>query len=101
MRELLATDPQIDGVFIASDLMASGAMPILLESGRSVPGDVAVVGYDDSPAAAMCPVPLTTVLQPSQAMGWEMADILIDVLAGNERDRSTILPIALVERESA
>ncbi|MDN4471813.1 LacI family DNA-binding transcriptional regulator [Demequina zhanjiangensis] len=101
MRELLDQYPDVDGVFVASDLMASGAMPVILESGRRIPEDVAVVGYDDSPAALACPVPLTTVLQPSEAMGRAMADILLDVLAGGERQRSTIMPIELVERESA
>ncbi len=100
-RELLARYPEVDGVFIASDLMASAAMPVLIEAGRRIPEDVAVVGYDDSPAADMCPVPLTTVKQPSEAMGWETADILIDVLAGNDRPWSTILPIELIERDSA
>ncbi|WNM23725.1 LacI family DNA-binding transcriptional regulator [Demequina capsici] len=100
-RELLEQYPEVDGVFVASDLMASGAMPVLLDGGRRIPQDVAVVGYDDSPAALACPVPLTTVLQPSEAMGREMADILLDLLDGNDRQRSTIMPIELIERESA
>ncbi|WP_236685272.1 LacI family DNA-binding transcriptional regulator [Demequina salsinemoris] len=101
MRELLARYPEVDGVFVASDLMASAALPVLLDSGRRIPEDVAVVGYDDSPHAVQGPVQLTTVKQPSEAMGREMADILLDVLAGNERPWSTILPIELVERDSA
>ncbi len=44
--------PGSDGVFIASDLMALGALPVLLRAGRDVPSDVAVVGFDDSSAAA-------------------------------------------------
>lgn len=101
-RQLLETYPEMDGVFVASDLMASGAMPVLLDAGKRIPEDVAVVGYDDSPAALACPVPLTTVRQPSEEMGRMMADILIDVLAGNDdRPRSSIMPISLVERVSA
>lgn len=102
MREILERDPNIDGVFVASELMTTGAMPVLLERGYSIPSDVAVVGYDDSPAAQACVVPLTTVRQPAVEMGREMADILVDVLAGNvDRARTTILPTELVVRESA
>jgi len=102
MREILEADPSIDGLFVASDLMTTGAMPVLLERGRRIPEDVAVVGYDDSPAALECAVPLTTIAQPSQLMGREMADILVSVLAGNtHRSRMTIMPTRLVVRQSA
>ncbi|WP_234983275.1 LacI family DNA-binding transcriptional regulator [Demequina sp. NBRC 110053] len=102
IREILAEYPDVDGVFVASDLMASGAMPVVLERGLSIPGDIAMVGYDDSPAVEACEVPLTTVRQPSEEMGALMADILVDVLSGNEsRDRTTIMPTVLVERDSA
>lgn len=102
MHQILDRDPSIDGVFVASDLMTTGAMPVLLERGYAIPDDVAVVGYDDSPAADTCEVPLTTVHQPSEEMGRQMADILIDVLAGNmDRPRTTIMGTELVVRESA
>ncbi|MFV0287202.1 MAG: LacI family DNA-binding transcriptional regulator [Demequina sp.] len=101
-RELIETYPEVDGVFVASDLMTSGAMPVFLDRGYAIPDDVKIVGYDDSPAAKSCEVPLTTVRQPSVEMGREMADILLDVLAGNsDRQRTTVLPTRLVERESA
>lgn len=102
MREVLDQDPSIDGVFVASDLMTSGAMPVLLERGYAIPSDVAVVGYDDSPAADACEVPLTTVRQPSEEMGRQMADILLDVLAGSiDSPRTTIMTTELVVRQSA
>jgi len=102
MREILDRDPSIDGVFVASDLMTTGAMPVLFDRRYAIPSDIAVVGYDDSPAADACEVPLTTVRQPSVEMGREMADILIDVLSGNaDRPRTTIMPTELVVRQSA
>ena len=51
MEQLLARGPDLDAVFCASDLMAAGALGVILASGRHVPDDVAVVGYDDSPVA--------------------------------------------------
>ncbi len=102
MRAILAADPDIDGIFVSSDLMATGAMPIILSAGKSIPGDVAVVGFDDSPAALTTDVPLTTVRQPSEYMGATMVDIILDVLAGHrDRERVTMLPTELVRRASA
>ena len=102
MRELLTVYPQIDGLFVASDLMTSGAMPVVLDRGLKIPDDIAIVGYDDSPAVEACEVPRTTVRQPSEEMGREMADILLGVLAGEQnRPRTTIMPTTLVVRDSA
>ncbi|WP_083966944.1 LacI family DNA-binding transcriptional regulator [Demequina globuliformis] len=101
-RELLALDSSIDGVFVASDLMASGAQPVFIDRGISVPADVAMVGYDDSPSAVATEVPLTTIRQPSERMGEEMADILLAVLAGDDsKPRETLMPTELIVRESA
>lgn len=102
MKKVMAQDPTIDGIFVASDLMAAGAMNVLRSMGRRVPQDVAMVGYDDSEAARSTEVPLTTVRQPSEEMGAAMADILIAVLNGAEdRPRMTILPTELIVRASA
>lgn len=77
MSRLLAAHPDVDGVFVASDLMARGALPVLRRSGRRVPEDVAVVGFDDSSAALDCDPPLTTVRQPTEEMAAEMARLLL------------------------
>lgn len=101
MRALLDRDPDIDAVFVASDLMASGAISALRERGRSVPGDVAVVGFDDSPAATSGEIPITTVHQPSRAMGVEMARMLLALLRGEAIERERIMPTRMVVRQSA
>ncbi|MGW3020233.1 LacI family DNA-binding transcriptional regulator [Streptomyces longwoodensis] len=74
--ELLARHPDLDGVFAANDLMAQGACRLLRERGKRVPGDVAVVGFDDSGVAATCEPPLTSVRQPVERMAEEMARLL-------------------------
>ncbi|MCB2413972.1 LacI family transcriptional regulator [Demequina sp. TTPB684] len=102
MRQVLEQDATIDGIFVASDMMAAGAMTVLRSQGRTVPDDVAVVGYDDSAAALTTDVPLTTVRQPSESMGVTIASILMDVLNGIEdHPRLTLLPTELVVRSSA
>ena len=101
-RRLLDRVPDLDGLFVASDLMATGALSVLRERGRRVPDDVAVVGFDDSPAATSSAIPLTTVRQPSEEMGYEMADLLIRLLAGQtDVPHRNIMPTRLVRRASA
>ncbi|MFF1460320.1 LacI family DNA-binding transcriptional regulator [Streptomyces sp. NPDC058330] len=82
MRRLLARRPDLDAVFIASDLMALGSLPVLLRAGKEVPSDVAVVGFDDSSAAVACDPPLTTVREPVEEMAAEMARLLLQQIGG-------------------
>jgi DNA-binding LacI/PurR family transcriptional regulator len=101
MRELLALAPDLDAVFVASDLMAAGAVSVLREHGRSIPGDVAIVGFDDSPAAIGGDIQLTTVHQPSMEMGAKMVEMLLALLRGEKPERECILSTRMVIRESA
>ncbi len=102
MEELLARRPELDGVFIASDLMALGAFPVLHEHGRRIPDDVAVVGFDDSSAALACDPPLTTVRQPVEHMAAEMARLLLERIEDADRPiTSSIFEPTLVVRGSA
>jgi DNA-binding LacI/PurR family transcriptional regulator len=81
MRELLERAPEVDAVFCASDLMASGARLALREAGRGVPADVALVGFDDSAVARHMDPPLTSVRQPIEEMGRAMVRTLLGLMA--------------------
>jgi DNA-binding LacI/PurR family transcriptional regulator len=100
MARLLERHPELDAVFAQSDNMAAGAIRTLKAAGRTVPDDVAVVGFDDLPIARNTDPPLTTVHQPVQGLGQEMAKMLIALIAG-ERPHPLLLPTHLVRRESA
>ncbi|MEU4191752.1 LacI family DNA-binding transcriptional regulator [Kribbella sp. NPDC026611] len=63
----LAADDEVTAVFVANDDMAIGVLRALAEAGRSVPGEVSVVGFDDIPSAAYLSPPLTTVSQDFDA----------------------------------
>lgn len=82
MRTLLDRHPDLDAVFCASDLMAVGAMRTLREYRRRIPTDVAVVGFEDSVLARQTDPALTTVHQPVEAMGREMARLLVSHIRG-------------------
>jgi DNA-binding LacI/PurR family transcriptional regulator len=100
MRALLSAHPDLDAVVAANDNMAAGALRVLRDAGRSVPGDVAVVGFDDLPIAMYTDPKLTTVHQPVQALGREAARMLIALLDGDQPE-PFILPTRVVVRESA
>jgi DNA-binding LacI/PurR family transcriptional regulator len=99
MRQLLEVAPDLEAVFVASDVAALGAMQALRRAGRRVPDDVAVVGYDDSHVAASADPPLTTVRQPFARVAAEMVRLLRDAIHGAEPSAS-LLPNELVVRES-
>jgi DNA-binding LacI/PurR family transcriptional regulator len=101
MRQLLEDDPQLDAVFVASDLMAHGAITTLRELGRRIPEDVAVVGFDDFDISRYTDPPLTTVRQPILELGRELARQLLRVIAGEEVPPAVVLPTELVVRASA
>jgi len=100
MRVLLDRRPDLDAVFVGSDLMASGALQVLRESGRTVPDDVAVGGFDDSGLAATLDPALTTMRQPFERISTEMVRLLLEVVEGAEPAAIT-LPTSLVVRASA
>ncbi|HET9138238.1 substrate-binding domain-containing protein, partial [Actinophytocola sp.] len=100
MEVLLDRTPDVDAVFVASDLMAAGALAALRRAGRRVPEDVAVAGFDDSRIAAACHPPLTTIRQPLARISTEMVRLLLRLLDG-EANAAVILPTELVIRESA
>ena len=101
MRELLSVAPDVDGVFAASDLMALGAMTAITEAGRSIPGQIAVVGFDDVPLAAQARPALTTVRQPVAELGAALATSLLERIAGAGRGDPVILPTETVRRTTA
>ncbi|MFK0233920.1 LacI family DNA-binding transcriptional regulator [Streptomyces vinaceus] len=106
MAGLLERRPDLDAVFAANDLMATGALRVLRERGLDVPGDVALVGFDDAELVAeTAEPPLTTVRQDIEGMGRLMAQLLLRTLNRAHGDpavpASVVTPTSLVRRDSA
>jgi LacI family transcriptional regulator len=103
-EQLLARDPDLDGIFVANDQMALGVLHVAQARGIAIPDDIAVVGFDGLDEAAHFSPTLTTVVQPLRELG-ELA--VREVLAiakearGRETVRSLTLATQLVVRESA
>ncbi len=100
MRALLETAADVDGIFAASDSLAAGTLPVLRAAGKDVPGDVRVVGFDDSGLAASLDPPLSSVRNPLDRISEEMVRLLADVIAGRT-PLSITVPTTLVLRESS
>jgi LacI family transcriptional regulator len=99
MQGLIQQRP--DAVFVASDMMAIGAMRAIQEAGLKIPEQIAVVGFDDVPGAARTVPALTTVHQPTPRAGAELAEMLIDMIGSPQSaPRRLILSAELVVRGS-
>ncbi|MFC6622105.1 LacI family DNA-binding transcriptional regulator [Novosphingobium panipatense] len=99
MRALIEEGVPFDAVFAASDLIGIGAMRALAEAGLSIPGDVAVMGFDDLPAASMTNPPLTTMMQDIKRAGAVLVETLASQIESGEAVSRT-LPAHLVVRRS-
>ncbi len=98
--EFLDAGNRVDGIVAATDIIAMAAIRALHERGLSVPGDVAVVGYDDLEIAIHAAPALTTVRQDIGAGAIAMVDLLMRRLAG-ETTEPFILQPELIVRQSA
>ncbi len=100
-ERLLAADSALDGIFAASDLMARGAIMAVQASSRAVPGDVAVVGFDNH-LTAPGEMPLTTINQPMVEMATRAGRLLLaDIEKPASRREPVIYPARLVVRDSS
>ncbi|SEC45448.1 transcriptional regulator, LacI family [Streptomyces sp. 2131.1] len=102
VEELLSSGTEFDSVFAHNDITAAGVLRALRAAGKSVPGDIAVVGFDDIPMSEHTEPPLTTVRQPTRQMGETAARMLLAHLGGTPApDTPVVLPTELVVRHSA
>lgn len=101
MRRLLAEGPRPTAVFVANDLAAIGALEVLDAEGLNVPGDISVVGYDNTALAASHRLGLTSIDQPRSEMGHMAAGLILTRIEEKRTTaRHVVLAPELVVRES-
>lgn len=98
--QLLAEHPKTDGVFASSDIIAAQVIQVFQKRGRHIPQDVKVVGFDDISISKLVTPRVTTVSQPIDLICRYAVDFIIKALSGEIVPLRTVLPVALVERES-
>jgi DNA-binding LacI/PurR family transcriptional regulator len=101
MKRLLSETPRPTAVFVASDVVAAGAMLAAKRAGLRIPDDLAIAGFDDIPMAEYLDPPLTTVRLPAFGLGWAAGERLIHLIRGDGLDQNALfLESQLVIRES-
>lgn len=91
----------VTAIFAFSDVIAVGVQNAAAQCDISIPGDLSLVGYDDSFYANLCPVPLTTIRQPTEVLGSRACEILLDRIQNPDRQHQDYLyPPALIQRSS-
>jgi LacI family transcriptional regulator len=101
-ERLLGVRPRPTAVICANDLVALGVLQVMIRHGVSVPGDMAIVGFDDIEFASAAAIPLTSVRLPRRVMGRAATDLLLAEMSGDPEHvhRRIVLPPELVVRES-
>lgn len=99
---VLMENTRLDGIFCSTDLLAVGAINAIIDSGRKVPEDVKIVGFDDTAIAANSRVPITSLQQPIHEIGNLAAQNIVNMIEGplEQDDRKIKLPVKLVFRNS-
>lgn len=100
MKEAIERGDLPEAFFFASDPMAIGALKALQEAGISVPGQVAIVGFDDIEMASFVSVPLTTVKVHTEQMGRSAVNLIMERVNGRTVPVRTVIPTKFVIRES-
>jgi LacI family transcriptional regulator len=103
LKEILAMDNRPTAIFAGSDEMGAGIIKEAKSRGLQIPGDIAVLGFDDQPIADLIDPPLTTIRQPIKDMGQKTMEIMVSLLTDkmSSNDKHVLeLPIQLIIRES-
>lgn len=100
-KYLLETHPEMTAVFCISDMLAIGACRAIVETGRRIPEDISVIGYDGIDLGDFYIPRLTTVRQPIHHLAEETIDLLFDMIDKKRKPENIIMPAKLVIKESA
>ena len=99
-NRLMKANPKMTAIFCANDEMAIGAMKAIHDSGKRIPEDIAVVGFDDIDLARIYQPSLTTIKQPFSDKGQAAMKSLIHLINGEEVNQKIEFPYNLIERDS-
>lgn len=100
-KELLERRPDVSALFVANDLMSIGVLKALQESGRKIPDDVSVIGFDNIPESRFLNPSLSTVEMPTRRLGQAAAEVLLSALDGKALGpQKLVIPVELIIRDS-
>lgn len=100
-RELFEQYPDTDGVIASNDITATAVIQEAHRLGKKIPGDIQIIGFDDTPLSSLLSPALSTIRQPAYDMGRAAADLLIQLIEGTAGEQRTIqMPVEFIERET-
>ena len=99
VRELLATHPDVDAIVCLPEGLGVGILSTLRELGHSVPDDIQLVSYTDSPSLAIVQPPISALDLRAKDAGMRAGELLISLIEGTDRTEHTIESFDLVYRE--
>ncbi|MBP3039190.1 LacI family DNA-binding transcriptional regulator [Bacillaceae bacterium Marseille-Q3522] len=100
-KELFEKYADTDGVIASNDIVATAVLHEALRTGRSIPADLQIIGFDDVPHSSLLFPPLSTIRQPAYEMGKEAAKLLIKLIENNQLHEVNIrLPVSFIERST-
>jgi DNA-binding LacI/PurR family transcriptional regulator len=91
MSEILNLPNRPTAVFVASDVVAIGAIQMIKQFGLQIPKDISIIGFDDIPIAQYLDPPLSTIHLPAYGLGWAAGDRLIRLILGEKLEQVTVL----------
>lgn len=100
LADLMRQHPDIDGLFLNSDIMAIAAVKVCRKLGKRIPEDVKIVGYDDVAIASLVSPQITTIRQPLAEMSKLSVKLIENMVEGKQVKVENCLPVELVERET-
>lgn len=100
IEQALTAYPETDGIFASSDVIAAQALQVCAARGIKVPGQMRIVGFDDTIIATSTTPTLTTIHQPIKEMAEMAVAALIGFSEGRSARGSTVMDVELIERES-
>ncbi len=100
LEQALTEVPDVDGVFVSSDLIAAQLIQVCAKLGKKVPEDIRIVGFDDVNIASLTTPRISTIHQPIKEMAEVAIDLALNAAEGRTVAKRSLLPVTLVERES-
>lgn len=100
LSDLLTEHPDIDGLFLNSDIMAIAAMKVCRKLGKRIPEDIKIIGYDDVSIASLVSPQITSIRQPLAEMSDLSVRLIEALLEGKPVEVENCLPVQLIERET-
>ena len=100
VNKVFYENPDMDGLFLSNDILAMVCIRYALSQGMRIPDDIRIIGYDDVNVSSLVYPPLTTIHQNCDKLALKAVQCVLDQMNGKEVEKSTIVPVELIERKT-